>query len=406
MKINEEILTKAQEKIKDMFLEQVEKGKQSKNNKDGIFACGQFLNFLESNQRGLHGTAASLRVISHYAPINNDTLNSLLKYAEFFVEIEGNGDSYNKNTAQIDSNNVIKKSELLYALSFIKDGTADCSPLIKRLANELLKCKIEEESWPFFSNFNSDVPDIIPTAIAVLALHANKYPSLDKCQKYLLKEIKGHIKKIKDPETFSKIVLALYVLVYTEFQPTLSNKKKEYSSILKEIWASDFAFMKNDMEQNIEYPYNTRHFYVRIPWQLYLLAISNKLSIKYSSKVSYFARLNSALKQANNEGFKYLQSGKNISSRTNAILFDVLEHIKEEREKSLLIYVLNYYDKFINFLQKKYVKKFFNVVGLCLIIYSFYLWKINDTSLITQSAPSFMASFIVYLFLYNIKSPK
>lgn len=408
MKINEETLTQVQNKIKDMFLEQVQKGKQSKSlNNDNLLACGQFLSYLDSNQRGLHGTAAALRVISHYE--RDDTcknvVKSLLEYVKSFIEVEKGLDSTNEKSAIIDDNNIIKKAELLYSLSFIRRGTADCDDLIKKIAKELKGNQINSESWTFFINSeNKDDADIIPTAMSVLALHANNCDGYKAGRIFLSNEVNKIIikDKIKDPETFSKIVLALYVLVFTA-NGELETKEREYRTILKKIWSSNFAFMKSDIEQNIEYPYNTRHFYVRIPWQLYLLAISNKLSYRYSAKVYYFSRLNSILEQTNEDGFKYLHSGKHISSRTNAILFDIIEQIKRDRKNILAIFILNFFDKMLNFLRKKYVKYFFNFIGLAIIIGSFCLWRGEGRDLLTDLTPAFVASFAVYLLVFNIK---
>jgi hypothetical protein len=406
MKINEETLTQAQDKIKKMFLEQVQKGNQSKSlNNSNLLACGQFLNYLESNQRGLHGTAAALRVVSHYerGDTCKNAVKSLLEYAKSFVEIEKQQDSINEQSAMIDDNNIIKKAELLYSLSFIKSGTADCDDLIKKIAKELKDNQINNDSWTFFVNTENKEADIIPTSMSVLALHANNCDGYKTGRTFLLNEINKIIKeKIKDPETFSKIVLALYVLVFTtNGERELKENEHEYKNILKKIWSSNFAFMNSDIEQNIEYPYNTRHFYVRIPWQIYLLAISNRLSYWYSSKVSYFSRLHSILEQTNVGGFKYLYSGKHISSRTNAIVFDVLEHIKKSNKYSLITNFLNFYDKILNFLKGSVVKWCFNALAIIIIVYSTYQWINASDSSIKDFAPEFIACFVIFLFNFR-----
>ena len=404
MKINEETLAQVQDKIKDMFLEQVQKGNQSKSlNNDNLLACGQFLNYLESNQRGLHGTAAALRVISHYERDDGckNSVKLLLEYAKSFVDVEKQLDSINEQSVVIDDNNIIKKAELLYSLSFIKRGTADCDDLIKKIAKELKDNQINNESWTFFVNAENKDADIIPTAMSVLALHANNCDGYKSGRTFLSNEIDKIIKEqIKDPETFSKVVFALYVLVFT-VNGEFKNNEHKYKSILKKIWSSNFAFMNSDIEQNIEYPYNTRHFYVRIPWQLYLLAVSNKLSYRYSSKVSYFSRLNSILEQTDKGGFKYLHSGKHISSRTNAIVFDILEHIKNNNRHSFLTKMLNWYDRILNFLKGNIVKWCFNILAIVIISYSIHQWFYASNSSIRDFAPEFIACFVIFLFNFK-----
>lgn len=402
MRLNKETYIKSQEEINNLFVEQVRNGRQSITLGPGVFSCGQFLGYLDSNQKGLHGTAAALRVLSAFPQINQDLINGLISYVVNFNDIEN--DTPDKD---IDYNNVIKKSELLYSFSFIRGGTADCSELIRKYSRELIDSRIQDRAWSFFTNNNAEEADILPTSYATLALAANNFPEAGVGCLFLKNQIEEITKeRFKDPETFAKVILALYVLIFSEKHSLKGDDRKKYKSILNKIWNSEYALMRNDTEQNVEYPYNTKHYYVRIPWQLYLMAISNELSYRYTSKVTYCDRLTSLIKQLANGGFKYLQSGKYTSSRTNAIAFDILDHLKEKERNTISVFILNMYDRFKNFLRKKWVKWIINIIGIAIAGYSILLYSQNNTQMLLDLAPELIGSLVIYLVLFNLKSEK
>ena len=106
----------AKEIICSTILNQVKNGKQSVGLPDAL-ACGQFLKVPKSAQRGLHGTAAAIRVLADYNSTYNQQLKRLIKYIENIKEIETEGEM--KDGLEKDLNNIIKNSEILYSLSYI-----------------------------------------------------------------------------------------------------------------------------------------------------------------------------------------------------------------------------------------------------------------------------------------------
>src|SRR5690554_3312942 len=104
----------AKEAICKTVLNQVEEGEQSKSLPDA-YACGQFLKVPTTIQRGLHGTAAAIRVLAGFDSTYNEQIKKLLVYLE-------NIESFEKKDEMSDGlgrnlNNIIKNSEILFALS-------------------------------------------------------------------------------------------------------------------------------------------------------------------------------------------------------------------------------------------------------------------------------------------------
>ena len=56
-------IDEAIDRIREAFITQCRDGQQSKLLPNGHYACGQFLGELNKTQRGLHGTAAAIRVL-------------------------------------------------------------------------------------------------------------------------------------------------------------------------------------------------------------------------------------------------------------------------------------------------------------------------------------------------------
>lgn len=90
------------------------------------------------------------------------------------------------------------------------------------------------------------------------------------------------------------------------------------------------------LEQNVEYYNENKTFYVRIPWDMYIIA----LSAKYDYFFGYCSiRIQSRLREiielvGTGDGFFYQHSGRYRSSRTYSILYQVLKYIEGEVQGS------------------------------------------------------------------------
>ncbi|MGI8738764.1 MAG: hypothetical protein ACR2KU_03685 [Gammaproteobacteria bacterium] len=150
--------------------------------------------------------------------------------------------------------------------------------------------------------------------------------------------------------------------------------------------------LSEDIEQNVEYWKQDRNLYVRIPWQLYLIALAAKLA-PYRSFATPIAqaRLKSIVNAANTQGgFKYPHSGDLLSSRTNAILYEVLKlTLTAMQERSSAFHM---WDKVI-----RLAKAGFIAVGIMIVAYSLLDWILRDTSSIGELAPNILASILLWI---------
>ena len=384
----------AKNNICDAILTQVRDGAQSSNLDDAL-ACGQFLNVLPMMQRGFHGTAAAIRVLAGYDNTYNEQLRKLINYIENVDSIENNADI---SDLIRDKNNIIKNAEILYSLKYIQTGTAKTENLKQKLSEKLLSSKNLDGGWAYFTDVTED-SDIYSTALVFFALKIHNYNNLTNTFKFLKNQL-NHYKteKIPDPTTFSKLCFVTYTFVKLNLHNKDEYKgiKKLLIDIFKKLWKSEYCVINSDFEQNIEYPCKQKHYYVRIPWQLYLISIANNLLPRYFAKRQSISRLNDIITSTLEEtGFMYKQSGKYISSRTYSILFEVLGNIEDNFNIGIRFYFHNIIDRIRSFFGNRIFKNFIAIIGAILIVYLIYNWFQSDSFNIESVAPSIIASLLI-----------
>ncbi len=391
--IDIERISTAKEVISITVLNQVQDGAQSKELTNAL-ACGQFLKVPTTIQRGLHGTAAAIRVLAGFDSTYNDQLRKLLAYLENIEAFEIEGEMFNGLSR--DLNNIIKNSEILYALSYIHSGTASTEKLKESISTKLFMSKNDDGGWSYFTDVEED-SDMYFTSSVYLALRSHHYNSLQNTKEFLIEKLKKYkTENIPDPTTFSKLCFIVYTFVKLNEHKRNKETKKLLIDVFNKLWDSEFCVINSDFEQNIEYPGRQKHYYVRIPWQLYLLAVASSLVPRYFAQKKSISRFNSIINSIiDDNGFIYKQSGKNISSRTYAILFETLSVIEGTFKLNLKFYLLNIFDWILNFFNNKIFKNIVSIIGFILIIIVIYISIKNDTMNIQNIAPSIIASLLI-----------
>jgi len=298
-----------------------------------------------------------------------------------------------------DDANVIKISEVLFALKFVDGAVFDTGALRTRLADVLLAGMINPNGWGYFLDRRNGEPQLLPTAHAVRALAEHGY-QVEQPIKYLLGAL--IMKSSGDAATRADVsvrVFCLYVLSFIRNAETIDGGDG-LPRVFTSIWRQLESLLDNDIEQNIEYSRDREHYYVRVPWQLYLLALAAKLAPKrrFASRAAQ-ARLKSILTAVNSPvGFTYPHSGLRVSSRTNAILYDVFSAIEKQLERTyqVLLVPAQAIDLLRTFLSSRWVR-FAAVLGsLVVIILSLYSWY-NRGGDIGELAPELLAGFLLLL---------
>lgn len=328
--------------IISLFKEQCQNGAQAKALEGhDVTACGQFLGEQAKNyqQRGLHGTAAALRVLARGDSEESRILVSrLVKYLANREEIETQiqcDDEKARQKCELNSKNVIKVSETLYALSYVDTGVSGTEALVKKLAADLIKALKEDKGWSYFTD-DDNGPELLPTAYAMLGLYVKGYSEADAAAKYISEKLQNkYLDKNATQDIDADIMIDITCLYALNFQKERTASIKQDES-LKKIFCIILEKLKSivteELEQNVEYSHRKqKNCYVRIPWQLYLIALSASYNFKCTfSSLIVQKKLQTILSRVTADGLIYPHSGKLISSRTNAILFDVLSIIEKE----------------------------------------------------------------------------
>lgn len=397
-------LRNAREFIAGRFIAQCSMGPQLNGLTDKA-ACGQFLDDTTSTQRGLHGTAAAIRVLAEDGRAESRVLiPKLIGYAEDRkrVELPEAGSDYPaslKERLERDEANVIKISETLFALKFVDAAVCDTEALKKQLAEALLNGRINATGWGYFLDRKAGEPQLLPTAYAVCALADYGY-DVRESLKYLLDSL---IKKPTNGSArgadISVRVFCLYVLSFIR-----DSDNRDYTDQLPRIFSSMWRrlepLLDSDIEQNIEYSRDREHYYVRVPWQLYLLALSAKLAPKrrFASRATQ-RRLKAIINAVNSpEGFTYPHSGFRVSSRTNAVLYDVFSTIEKQLERiwQALLVPAQAIDLIRTFLSSRWVRFVAAMVAVTVIAISLYSWYMRGGH-IGELAPEFLAALFLLL---------
>ncbi|WP_460971764.1 hypothetical protein [Spirosoma migulaei] len=137
--------------------------------------------------------------------------------------------------------------------------------------------------------------------------------------------------------------------------------------------------LSENNEVNIEYWYGGKHEYIRIPWQVYLIALAAKHSPINFSKLVTQERLNELVRSTASNGFKYSYSGPYISSRTNSIIYECFIHIKSNLENRIRYEILHFIDLVREILGTRFVRYSIRVFVVLLFSYSLYMWRDGTT---------------------------
>jgi hypothetical protein len=235
-----------------------------------------------------------------------------------------------RGNVQEDARNVIKISEALYALRHVDGAIAPTEHLRRELSDRLRGAIVAGRGWNYYNDGPQQV-ELLPTALATQALASEGYDVEGPIQS-LMAEVTGERAGEQGVRTADVSVkaLCLYVLAFGNRGEPLVDLAEVKEPFTK-LWGRLSSLLKyEDVEQNIEYECPPEHRYVRVPWQLYLLALAARLApFRSFSAYSVQSRLRSILTAATSPaGFLYPHSGDKVSARTNAILYEVLGTIE------------------------------------------------------------------------------
>ncbi len=361
-----QVLTRLSRQIQD----QVTNGPQTEflvaRNIPNIFCCGQFFNESASKQRGLHGTAGAIRIIGDNPEVDPERvpelINGLIAYIKNRFQIEFEIRDYDAGNLKSEDVNTIKIAEKLTALNCISHDSPEKNELRTSIINLLVE-KLEENGWGY--DLTNNNPKVLPTIFVLKALHGNvSVQTLRRPLDWLIDELKRTNPDSEISEFYIKVLALDLFTFYWEDEVT----HKELRKIFNSIWKQTKELFGQNIEQNIEYEINSNHSYIRIPWQLYIIALSAKLNIWTYSGQTIQRKLKGIKLSVLNGGFKYAHSGPGLSVRTNAILYENLQKVKKQQSNDSLIKFLFFLNKLTSIVTGKWSKLTIRLLALIFIL--------------------------------------
>lgn len=368
-----EELCRVQSRIEEMFVEQCQHGPQSQRMEDAA-ACGQFLNERETAQRGLHGTAAALQVLATSSQSEaNGLVRAMVLYLSERKNIERAADGKRAEKLAQDKRNIIKQAEILYALSYVDGATPHRNDLIEGIIEKLNACQLGDRGWGYFED--DDEIALLPTiyAMRALAVHSVRTTSVEG---WVVRRLRQRFRE-KTNQLGSGMAIdiaTLYMLQFTSGlvgELSLRERKRQF----RYYWSAVEGLLVEDIEQNIEYWHASRTFYVRVPWQLYLIALAAELSPWWRmSSVRATQRVESVVDGVLGEGFAYPHSGQKVSARTNSIIHEVVGLIKARRRWHMGHHFLMLVDRSRNAATSRWGRRIGQVLAAALVVVSVRSW--------------------------------
>jgi hypothetical protein len=404
--ITVETIDTARAEIVKMFADQCEYGAQTKSfSSDGFASCGQFIGEAAKGlaQRGIHGTAAAIAVLSN---ARNDDVRAreLVPRLVRYASERRTADPSENTKAQTDDDNVIKVSELLASLGSVPSTTVPNTDKLKRHLTALLReSLLENKGWSYFRSDVPSGPQILPTAYAVIALDAVN-EDVSAPSSFLIDNISkvrsGAGATIETDTDVTIRTVALYALTFRKHADRRSQMDgRQQEVVFDGLWNRLEQLLRAEsIEQNIEYWSGSHTQYVRVPWQLYLLALAARIRISRFASRGAQARICEIVSSLARRRFRYPHSGRMISSRTNAIAFEVLGHVRAElvRSKGFRLLVLK--DNIASWHGWRWIAG--SIAGL-VILYSIWEWACGRSeNALMDLAPNFICPLVIYVLLW------
>lgn len=335
------------QQIASKVADHCEHGEQSKNLQN-MLACGQFYgnDVRPRRQKGLHGSAAAAGLLlASQTKHNIEIAKKLLKYTENHSNTPEN---------DLDNLNTIKQAEILAAIDG-RINLAEASDYCQKLINNLITYRDSSTgSWGYFLDNKDKVDSKVATSHALLALHQHVPPDdLLKTKEYLWKKQESLIASSNASDIYAIAIRSLILFSLAKCKnnnnTTEPFNEKELRMQTSNLWKKCRSFYESSFEVTVEYHWDDKNQYLRLPWQIYLahavLLVDN--SIFYTARFQKY--LESISRQvAEQGGYKYDHAGRFLSTRTNGILYNFIDfarnlnppknYISIAKEKSLEIW--------------------------------------------------------------------
>jgi hypothetical protein len=309
-------------KIEDQFRDLLEHGAQAAGLPDGTYAAGQYLNPYSINQRGMYGTSAALLVLARSTASADriKLIEGIIRYVNGRSDIErslAGSDTESSALAArlaVEWDTAFKCADLLYALSAAPPVVTGREELINKVLARIQRGRRASGGWSADLDPRRD-SDPLATASIVRALHAAGI-SNDEMDLRLVRQC-AHAQA----DVLVQVrVLCLLALL------EIGGRDEQLDALWKAFMERLAPRLREPTEINYEFTLGNHYYYVRVPWQLYLLscaALTSPLRLVFNRHVRRVL-MDGIAALASPAGYIYPASGHMRSTRTYSILMDTL----------------------------------------------------------------------------------
>ncbi|MEV4474578.1 hypothetical protein [Nonomuraea sp. NPDC049504] len=292
---------------------------------DRALASGQYLDHPDYDQRGLYGTAATIHMLARRAtadPVTQEQVAKLIYYVANRSQVERATVSpavYRDlvgRRIRLQKTDVFRMADIGYALSYVSPVVA-----LRFEALDLVRAALDgarADPAGYAVGDEGGEPDPLATAHAVRCMAANNLPIRPEDWRYL----REYLKNGDNP-----FIRCFVLLVLTTYD--LDADRKQLQGAWKEIFSALAPAFSGHSEANHEYTRYREQDYVRVPWQIYLVQSCAKLFplTRFNGFVIQRKMLELAEAVSSPAGFKYEASGRHLSTRTYACIWQAIDEI-------------------------------------------------------------------------------
>ncbi len=398
------LLDDSVEEIKSKFRTLLRAGAQNKDLPEDMRAAGQYLNKYDFTQRGMFGTAAAILTIAA-SPLDErdvDLVESLIRYcvARELLEPTVSKEAVDvvRSRLAIEKTDAFKTADMVYSLASCPSAVTGREALLSALLDRLRSARRPSAGWSVDLRPAGEC-DLLATAHVVRALaQAGVQP--DAADLRLLSQACLDDTSGTSGQLYVRS-FALLVLVRLDLRRVRRDARRAFRGLLSDLDKS----LNIPSEANYEYTIGARQYYVRIPWQLYLIEACAWL-YPWTRFVSwrwqrYVLSIIEALDSPH--GFVYEASGSFESTRTHAVVSDTLQGLRDQYSRSQYLgtasTLINSASR-LSSSRPAMITIGGGAVGLA--GYSAYEWLGTTGSSFADVAPNFIASAVTLVLQYVV----
>lgn len=397
--IDEDLAEATMSAIRARFDLLLESGAQIRGLPHGMIAAGQYLDRFGFEQRGLFGTAAAVLVLS--CTPNSDgvrKLQALVDYLRHRETIEpalttdpGEAIEVSRRIA-VERLDTFKSADVVFALSRVPVTVLGRDVHLQELIGRIESARLSGGGWGTRLDNSASSFDPLATAHVLRALSAAAIPAKESDVDALVR----HLRSTSGEENPYWRIFALTVVATIRLRAHRAFLKEEHRRLVAALRPQ----MSSPAEANYEYTAGRRQYYVRIPWQLYLIELTLRLfpSTKFFSFLWQQPLLAAAKLIESPAGFTYPSSGDAQSTRTHGITCELMRLISVSLATVPRMRAVG---TTINTATQLAHARLANVVlwlaAAVIAGYTSVTWALSSQHTATELAPNFIATAVVIL---------